>query len=203
MTAKRFSFYIVFLGSLLLSLSGCSHAPCKKYLVNALYIPPEKLITIHKPLNVIQRRKYDICVLQTHGVQVIRLGQTWKLVFPSDDLFDNDTAEINEHYKSLLAVAADFMQTYPKISVEVAAYTNYSADDVKTKFGSVSEELTSRQAEAVAHYLHARRINSRLLYSLGKGSSDSVSWDGSPDSQHFDRRVEVSFRYYRDNTAWY
>jgi outer membrane protein OmpA-like peptidoglycan-associated protein len=203
MSAKRFLTHFIFFGVVLLSLSSCSRTPCEKYLKHPPYTPPEKLVSIPKPINVIQRREYDICVLQTHGVQVIRMGQTWKLVFPSDDLFDNDTAEINENYKPLLNVAADFMQSYPKIAVKVASYTNPSAEDIKTKFGSVLDELTERQAEAVANYFHHRHINYRLLYSIGEGSHHPVAWNGAPNSRRYNRRVEVSFRYYRDNTAWY
>lgn len=200
---KRFSLHLIFFAFILLGLSSCSHSPCEKYLKYPPYVAPQKLIKLQKPINVIQRREYDICVLQTHGVQVIRLGQTWKLVFPSDDLFDNDTAEINENYKSLLDVAADFMQTYSKISVEVAAYSNRLDNEMKTKFGTVTDELTSRQAESVANYLDTRHINSRLLYAVGRGGQNSIAWNGSPEGRRFNRRVEVYFRYYRDNTAWY
>ena len=203
MATKRFSLYLIFLGFILLSVSGCSRSPCAKYLKHPPYVTPKPLVKIQKPINVLQRREYDICVLQTHGVKVIRLGQTWKFVFPSDDLFDNDTAEINDNYKPLLNVAADFMESYPKISVEVAAYSNKLEQETKTKFGTVTDELTSRQSEAVANYLDSRHINSRLLYAVGKGGRDPVAWNGSPDGRRFNRRVEVSFRYYRDNTAWY
>lgn len=200
---KRFGFLVIFLSVIAVGLSGCSRPPCEKYLKYPPYIPPQKLIYLKNPMNVIQRREYDLCVLKTHGVQVIRFGQTWKFIFPSDDVFDNETAEINENYKPMLNVTADFMQTYSKISVEVAAYTNKSDDDVKTKFGSVSDELTERQAESVSNYLFSRHINSRLLYSLGKGAHGAVAWNGTPDSRYFNRRVEVTFRYYRDNAAWY
>ena len=202
MDAKRFSRHAIFLGLIVLGLSGCSSAPCDKYLKTPLYIPPQKLVKVPKPLNVIRRREYDICILQTHGVQVIRLGQTWTLVFPSDELFNNDTAEINEDYKSLLNTAADLMQTYSKITVAVTGYSDRD-DDVKTKFGSIKDELTERQAESVANYLVSRHINSRLIYGVGRGSRDPVAWDGAPKSRRFNRRIEVHFRYYRDNTAWY
>lgn len=184
-------------------LSSCSRSPCEKYLKHPPYIAPEQLVTIPKPINVLQRREYDICVLQTHGVQVIRLGQTWKFVFPSDDLFDNDTSEINDHYKPLLNVAADFLKTYPKISVEVASYSNKAEQEIKTKFGTVTDELTTRQAESVTKYLTACHINARLIYAIGKGGRDSVAWNGSAEGRRLNRRVELSFRYYRDNKAWY
>ncbi|OGT44071.1 MAG: hypothetical protein A3F13_02355 [Gammaproteobacteria bacterium RIFCSPHIGHO2_12_FULL_40_19] len=168
-----------------------------------LVLKRKLLVEEPKPIPDIIRREYDICVLQKHGVKIIRLGQTWKLIFPGDDLFDNDTAEINNDYKPLLAVAADFLQTYSKISVEVASYSNRMNDDVRTKFGTVTDELTTRQAESVMNYLTTRRINARLIYAVGKGGQDPVAWNGSPEGRRLNRRVEVSFRYYRNSTAWY
>src|SRR3990167_7726619 len=109
-------FWLIFLGIFIFILSGCSRHPvCEKYLNQKLVLKRRLLVEEPKPIPNIIRREYDICVLQRHGVHIIRLGQTWKLIFPGDDLFDNDTAEINNDYKPLLAVAADFLQTYSKI----------------------------------------------------------------------------------------
>lgn len=199
----RRGIYFLSVGCLLLGLSGCSRPPCQRYLDEPFVLPQQKLVPVPKPINVIQRRAYDRCILERYGVRVIQIGQTWTIVFPSDDVFDNETAEIRDDYKPLLDVAADFMQTYSKITVQVAAFTNHDDNNMKTKFGSVSDELTERQASSVANYLHSKNINARLLYSVGKGDRKPIAWDGSPDGRRFNRRVEVYFRYYRDNTAWY
>ncbi len=203
MKPMRHHFFFICLGLIALCLTACSHPPCDKYLKHPPYVPQEKLIKLKKPINVVQRREYDICLLQREGVQVIRLGQTWKLVFPSDDLFDNDTAEINNHYKPVLYVAVDFMRTYSKISVKVASFSNKIENDVMTKFGTVTDELTTRQADAVLKYFTSQHIYARLIYAEGEGGRHAVAWNGSADGRRFNRRVEVSFKYYRDNRAWY
>ena len=164
---------------------------------------PEKLVKVPKPISPIQLRMYYLCELKKRGVLIIRLGQTWKLIFPSDSVFYNDTAEINDAYKPILNLAGDFMLTYSKISVEVASYTNKPDVDIRTKFGSLAEELTREQSESVLKYLTSRHINARLIYAVGKGSKNEVAWDGTKDSREFNRRVEIHFRYYKDNTAWY
>src|SRR3990167_7951198 len=109
---------------MILLISGCSHTSCSSYLKHLPTYGQDALVKLKKPLNVVQRREYDLCVMRKHGLQVIRLGQTWRFILPNEDLFDNDTAEINESYKPMLNVMADFMQTYHKISVEVAGYSN-------------------------------------------------------------------------------
>lgn len=201
--AKSHSICLILLGLIMCLLTGCSRSPCEKYLNQKLVLKRHLLVQEPKPIPNIIRREYDICVLQKHNVKIIRLGQTWKLVFPSDDLFDNDTAEINNRYKPVLDVAADFLQTYFKITVKIASYSNKSSDDMVTKFGTITGELTTRQSEAVMKYLTTRRINARLIYAVGKGTQHPVAWDGSEFGRHLNRRVEISFRYYRNNTAWY
>lgn len=201
MKATRIFFLMIISSALL--LSACSRAPCEKYLTHPPYVTPKPLVTLKKPLNVVSRREYDLCLLQTHGVQVIRLGQTWKFIFPSDELFDNDTSEINARYKPILNIAADFMQSYSKISVEVASYSNNAEQNIQTKFGTLEDDLTTRQANGVAKYFSKHHIDARLIYGTGQGARDAVAWNGSDAGRYLNRRVEVSFKYYRDNTAWY
>lgn len=190
------------IGLMILLIGGCSRT-CSSYLKHPPTYGQNTLITLKKPINVVARREYDLCEMRKHGLQVIRLGQTWRFILPNDDLFDNDTAEINEDYKPMLNVIADFMQTYPKISVEVAGYSNRALEDQMTKFGTITDLLTERQASSVAAYLTSRHINARLIYAVGRGNRKPIAWEGSPAGRRLNRRVEVSFRYYKDNTAWY
>lgn len=188
----------------LLFITSCSRPPCEKYLSKQWpVVKPEKLIKIPTPIPDINRRAYDLCLLRTRRVQVIRLGQTWKFVLLNDELFDNDTAEINDHYKPTLNIIADFMQTYPKISVKVAGYSDHALEEIMTKFGSVTDQLTERQAAAVGNYLRKHCANARFIYAIGRGNRHPVAWDGSAAGRRLNRRVEVSFKYYRDNKAWY
>lgn len=198
----RATFRLILGGFVLFFVSSCS-GPCSKYLTDQPIKKPKPHKKPAKPITVLQRRQYDICLLQRHGVQVIRMGQTWQLVFPSDDLFESDTADINPNYKSVLAVAADFMKTYSKIAVKVEGFSNHIPNEMVTKFGSYSLELTRLQAEEVARYLTDNNINARLIYSVGKGGLYPVAWGVTSQGHRLNRRLEITFRYYRDNTAWY
>lgn len=196
----RVSFACVFM----LALTACYHRPpCEKYLVTPPQLPSDLLVKVEKPVPVIQQRNYDLCLLKKMHLQVIRIGQTWTFVLPSDDLFDNDTAEIETGYEPVLAVIANFMRTYPKITVTVNAYSDKPAEEIKTKFGTIEDELTARQAESVVADLTARHINARLIIGNGMGARNAIAWDGTPKGRRLNRRVEIHFRYYRDNTAWF
>lgn len=183
-------------------LSSCS-SPCDKYLRE---MPVKKPILIKKPLSLVtllQKRQYDICALQKQGVQVIRQGQAWTLVFPSDDLFVNDTSEIDDQYTPVLDVAADFLKTYSKIAVRITGYSNHITHEFVTKSGTYSYEFTEAQAASVAKYLTEQNIHARLIYAIGKGGLNAVAWSGSAWGRRLNRRIEIQFRYYRDNKAWY
>jgi len=190
-------------------LTGCHKNPCEKCLTAKPVFPKDSLVVMPKKSPAYQERNYDLCLLKhldqknKTKVSVIRKGQTWTFVLPSDLLFDNDTAEIKQSYEPVLGVIADFMRTYPKITVTVRAYLDKPQEELKTKFGTIQDELTQRQADAMVEDLTARHINARLIIGEGMGNKDPVAWDGTPIGRYLNRRVEISFRYYRDSTAWY
>lgn len=190
-------------------LFGCSaHHACKNCLT-AEPIYNDHLVTLPKQYSPYQERKYDLCLLEKFNkhrktkIQVIRVGQTWTFVLPSDPLFENDTDDIHRDYQAVLAVVADFMRTYSKITVTVRANLDRPQQKIMTKFGTIEDELTERQAQAVAADLAARKIDARLIIAQGMGSRDPVAWDGTRQGRYLNRRVEITFRYYRDDTAWY
>lgn len=194
---------LFFLSAIALFIASCSTPPCEKWLTSEPYSnQPQLLYLVKSPYSLFQLREYYVCLLRSHGVEVIRLGQTWKLIFPSDDLFINDTAEIRHKYKPLLNLAADFMRTYSKIAVKVAAFSNRNKDEFLTKFGTITDELTRQQADALVRYFTKREINARLIYGVGGGSDHPVAWNGTPIGRRLNRRAEVTFRYYRDSKAW-
>ena len=196
--------YWVIAGLAIASLSACSRHPCENYLKYPPKIPPIKLILPPKPVSLFQLREYYVCLLKSHGVQLIRLGQTWKIILPSDELFENDTADINPRYTPILNIVADFLRTYSKISVEVVSFSDHTPNEVKSKFGTtITQDVTMRQSDAVARYLSKRDTDTRLLYSIDGAGWDPVAWPGSAKGRFLNRRVEIRFRYYRDNTAWY
>lgn len=193
----------VAIGLIVMSLSACHH-PCSDYLKYPPNVSLPKIVIPPKPVSLFQQREYYVCLLEKHGVQLIRLGQTWKIILPGDELFINDTSEINEKYRPILAIVADFIRTYSTISVEVASFSDHIPEGPISKFGTtVTQELTTRQSDAVARYLSHHHINARLIYSVGKSGWDPVAWPGSVRGAYLNRRTEINFRYYRDNRAWY
>ena len=222
MLENRIALFLRFLCLLTLAslfLIGCTQTPnfdsssgtnarlscsaCDSYLKYPPSLPDQKLLATESPFSALQLREYYTCVLRAHGVQMLRLGQTWTIVLPSDSVFDNDTADIYDSYLPTLNTVADFLRTYNKIRVSVTSYTDFVANDVLTKFGTVSDALTDAQSTEVVRYLTKRHINARLLYAVGGGSHDFIAWNGNEAGRRLNRRVEIHFQYYRDEKAWF
>ena len=147
-------------------------------------------------LTLAQIRQNYIKDLQESGVQVIKLGETYRFVLLSDNLFNSGSANIQEDYRPILRTLAQLMNTYDKVNVLVASYT----DD--TSAIQQEQALTTRQAQVVSSYLWSQGIDARLEYAIGYNRENSVSWNGSLMGQHFNRRVEVSFRFYPETNPY-
>lgn len=187
----RFYLPSIFISVLIIGLFGCAHKPC------AIYSKQKK------PLTIIEKREKTACLLNSTGVDVLPVGEMVKMIVPSDRLFINDTPEFTENYKHVLATAADFIRSFSVIIVEVAGYNDTVDLPIKSKEGSFSEELTRLQADAVANYLWRHHVNARLLVAIGKDGKHMIAWNGSRIGRHLNRRIEITFRYYRNNKAWY
>lgn len=142
------------------------------------------------PKTLAQIRQTYIHELRKNNVQVIKLGQTMRVVLLSDYLFNPNSANIQTSYRPVLRTLARLMNTYVKVNVQIAGYTNRGYN-VKRE-----QALTTRQAQVVASYLWSRGIDARLEYAMGFNQKNPVGWNGSAVGRHFNRRVEVTFRFY-------
>ena len=141
-----------------------------------------------------QLRQNDIHVLRKKGVQVIKLGETMRLVFPSNQLFADDSANLKAMYLPVLKTTAHLLRTYEKVTVKVVAYS----DDMPRGKGPKNRKqaLTTRQGQVVARYLWSKGIDARLIYALGCKDAHPIASNDTAKGRACNRRVEVSFRFY-------
>lgn len=144
----------------------------------------------HPKASLEERRAYYVAELEKNDVQVIHIGQEIRIVFRDDFIFIPDSANLNESAKPVLDWAAKLMATYTKINVKVAGYLDNQG---KRPF---LQALSKRQAEVVSNYLWDQGVDARLMYSVGYNQLKPVDWNGSLKGRSFNRRVEISFRYY-------
>ena len=126
-------------------------------------------------------------ILKKRGVQLIRLGETERLVLSSDDLFQPDSANLRPSGKKTLCATARYLKTYDKSMIKIASYSDNR--------GTVKRlaALTVRQSQIVLDYLWARGVDARLVYATGHNRLNPVDFNNMPYGRHYNRRVEISF----------
>ncbi len=164
-------------------LSGCaSKAPH--------YVPVKP-----KP-SIAQIRNGYINHLEEQGVQVIQLGETIRLVIPSDRLFMANSANFTSYANPVLTTSAKLITSYDKVNVNVAAYSDNIKRSDHYAPPQRKQALTERQSQVVEDYLWSQHVDTRLLVSYGLGKLNPVAWNGSQVDRKYNRRVEISFQYY-------
>jgi len=127
--------------------------------------------------------------LESSGARVIQTGQTMRVIFSSDNLFNPRSANLSLFAPGPLDNLSQLMSILETTSVEVSAYTDVEPSRMQ------NVALSTGQAEAVADYLWSKGVDARLLYSVGYDSRGQ--FDGLPGAlaRNPNRRVEIQFQY--------
>ncbi len=173
--AKISRFLIILLAALLV-LSACSRQKSYVFVVNPSQ-DPEAIKQAKAP--------YLMQILERQGVQVVKVGDTLRIILPSDLIFNPHSANFSGGSRVLNTVSA-LMLLLRTTSAEVTGYTNANPSP------RVDQALSLRQAQVVANYLWDKGIDSRILYAEGAGARMPLSRSPADSSN---RRVEIRFQY--------
>lgn len=127
-------------------------------------------------------------VLSKEGVEVENIGETMRIVIPSDRLFNPGSANINPlEGARILNMVAEFMEMLETTRAEVSGYTNKEPSPI------LNQALSERQAQVVLDYLWTLGLDARVLYARGFGANkplarNRVAW--------INRRIEINVRYF-------
>lgn len=184
-----------FSGMAALALAGLMLVACDKNTVTTVhqtvYSSPEMPeLTPHE-----KQAKY-LSALRQEGVQVIQLGETLRLVMQSDEVFAPNSANIVPAYRQVLTDVAGLMATYDITSVKIAAHSDKRSPE------KYQTALTTQQAQSVSKFLWSKGVAARLMYAKGYEGSQPVDSSASASARNNNRRVEVSFQYYPEKTAY-
>jgi outer membrane protein OmpA-like peptidoglycan-associated protein len=126
--------------------------------------------------------------LENRNVRIIILGDQIRLVMLSSQVFESSVSStIRPSAFSTLDLVTQFINQYPNVSVQVSAHTNVLGSE------RVNQALTQQQAESITRYLWRTRINTRLLYASGYGSSQLVTKaDPTQYGESDNDRVEIT-----------
>jgi len=119
------------------------------------------------------------------GATVVREGEGIIVKFDSGILFDVDKTDIKPAAQTNLQNLAASLQKNPQTNIFIIGHT----DDTGTPDHNV--DLSLRRAVSVKEYLTSVGINAARLNTQGKGESEPIVDNGTPDGRAQNRRVEI------------
>lgn len=129
-----------------------------------------------------------VTLLKVRGVQIIKTGETYNLVLPSDRLFYPDSANFLPQAKGILVPLTQFLRQFETTTIKVAGYTDTACSPLRSK------ALTEKQAQRVAAYLTAKKLDARIIYGVGYGEDFPIADNSTAKGREQNRRIEVRFR---------
>lgn len=138
--------------------------------------------------NYTAKQKTLLQRLQQAHVIVIEVGEQVTLILPADQFFLLHSPALSPKAYPVLNDVAMLLRTYPKTSVVVTGYT----DNLGSEQRNVA--LSKQRAQATADYLWSQEIDSRLLYTEGKGDAEALASNATIKGRQWNRRIEITFQ---------
>lgn len=123
--------------------------------------------------------------LQGSGVSVTRVGDEIILNMPGNITFETGSADLRPGFFSVLDSVGLVAQKYDKTVVEVAGHTD------STGSAEFNQALSERRAATVATYLVNRGVNQDRILAYGRGLTQPIADNSTPEGRALNRRVEI------------
>lgn len=122
------------------------------------------------------------------NITVVNTGNELVVSMPQDILFATDSTAVQPGLQRELAAVAQNLRQYPDSTVTVTGHT----DNVGT--AAYNQDLSQRRADAVAGILMQDGVRATRLIAYGRGESQPVATNLTPEGRALNRRVEIHIR---------
>ncbi|MBI1220083.1 MAG: OmpA family protein [Rhodobacteraceae bacterium] len=119
------------------------------------------------------------------NITVVNTGNELVVSMPQDILFATDSTEVQPSLQRELAAVAQNLRQYPDSLVTVIGHT----DNVGT--ATYNQDLSQRRADAVSAILLQDGVRASRLIAYGRGESQPVATNLTPEGRAQNRRVEI------------
>lgn len=106
------------------------------------------------------------------------------LFVSGDVLFDTANAELTPEATSTLDQAVDILNRDPALSVTIEGHTDSDGSE------RLNLDLSTRRADAVRSYLVDNGVAADRLIALGRGESEPIADNSTPEGKRQNRRIE-------------
>ena len=123
--------------------------------------------------------------LQATGVSVTRSGDYIILNMPGNVTFDTNSSDVKAQFYPVLDSVAIVVNKYEKTYVDVIGHTD------STGTLAINQPLSERRAQSVASYLQSQQVLPQRLVVTGRGPSNPIASNDTPEGRALNRRVEI------------
>ncbi|MEP4195167.1 MAG: OmpA family protein [Aliishimia sp.] len=136
--------------------------------------------------NSLDRQEADLRnSVGNNDVQIENTGDRLIVTLPQDILFATDSFSVRPDLARDLRAVASNLQAYPDSNVQIVGHTDADGD------AGYNQTLSERRANAVADVLLDQGIPFGRIQTYGRGESQPVSSNLTPDGKSQNRRVEI------------
>lgn len=126
--------------------------------------------------------------LAHHDVQLIQVGDEFRLVLQNDHFFYNHSPRLMEEAYFDLDNIRAYINTFKTVAVEVVGYTDNHCS-LQRNFA-----LSRQRAQNIASYLWSRGLDARLVNARGQSHCEPISTNKDAIGRSYNQRVEISWR---------
>lgn len=122
------------------------------------------------------------------NIQIINHGSYLQVILPEGILFATDSAAVSGPAQNDLYAVARNLNQYPNSRVEVVGHTDDTGRD------AYNMDLSQRRAQSVAGILTAAGVNGNRIVATGRGETQPIAANTTPQGRAQNRRVEILIR---------
>ncbi len=136
--------------------------------------------------SILDRQERDLRQTVGNDVQITNTGDRLIVTLPPQDiLFATDSATLRPDLVSDIRAVAGNLNSYPNSTVQVLGHTDSTGD------ATYNQNLSNRRAESVALVLVNQGVSAGRVLSVGRGESQPIASNLSPEGRQQNRRVEI------------
>ena len=142
----------------------------------------------------IQRKIPEFFLLEedlTHeGVQIVKLGETIKIILPAEKFFYPESPRLLPRSYPLIHLIDEYINHFETVRITVTAFTDITGSELRNL------ALTRQQAQNLIDFMWRDRIDTRLLVARGYAGKQPIANNGSAHGRRLNRRVEIVFTFF-------
>ncbi|MEM9256227.1 MAG: OmpA family protein [Pseudomonadota bacterium] len=123
--------------------------------------------------------------LQGTGVQVVREGDSIRLIMPGNITFETDSYNLRPEFYGVLNSVGLVLAKYADTNLRVSGHTD------STGGREYNLTLSERRARSVSNYLATQQVAAGRMYVEGVGFAQPIADNDTPEGRARNRRVEL------------